>query len=254
MAQQQQIRANSESSRPVKEPGLFAKVLWHFPLYLIGMLLASLFFSIVIEWIGIAFFWSEQGAEHSRQVMLIEGGYLSSEFTRSLFMSSPSQTLSYGIESVYTWLFVDSGIMTWFHSVYQEQATSNNAIVRELNGWSEDIFEVLKAYLLASVFVTITFLIRITILVLSIPLFVLVLLVAMVEGLGRRDLRRYGAGYESSFVYHHAKRFVKPAFYVPCVVYLSWPSAVYPNLLLLPAAILLGVAVTVMTASFKKYL
>lgn len=51
-----------------------------------------------------------------------------------------------------------------------------------------------------------------TILVLSMPLFVMVLLVGMVEGFNRRDLRRYGAGYESSFVYHHAKRFVKPAF------------------------------------------
>jgi hypothetical protein len=38
------------------------------------------------------------------------------------------------------------------------------------------------------------------------------------------------------------------------MLYLSWPTAVYPNLLLLPAAILLGITVTVTTASFKKYL
>ncbi|EBX8858193.1 DUF4400 domain-containing protein, partial [Salmonella enterica] len=69
-----------------------------------------------------------------------------------------------------------------------------------------------------------------------------------------RDLRRYGAGYESSFVYHHAKKLVKPAAVVPAMLYLSWPTAVYPNLLLLPAAVLLGIAVTVTTASFKKYL
>ncbi|EJL91397.1 replicative DNA helicase [Pantoea sp. GM01] len=69
-------------------------------------------------------------------------------------------------------------------------------------------------------------LIRVTFLVLSIPLFLMAVLVAVVDGLGRRDLRRYGAANESSFVYHHAKRFVRPAFYVPCMVYLSWPSAV----------------------------
>lgn len=97
-------------------------------------------------------------------------------------------------------------------------------------------------------------LVRVTILVLSVPLFLMVVLVSLVEGLGRRDLRRYGAGYESSFVYHHAKRMVKAAIVVPMMVYLSWPTAVYPNLLLLPAAILLGVAITVTTASFKKYL
>jgi integrating conjugative element membrane protein (TIGR03747 family) len=88
-------------------------------------------------------------------------------------------------------------------------------------------------------------------LILSVPLF---LMIVLVEGLGRRNLRRYGAGYESSFVYHHAKKMVKPAIVVPVMLYLSWPTAVYPNLLLLPAAILLGVAITVTTASFKKYL
>jgi integrating conjugative element membrane protein (TIGR03747 family) len=106
----------------------------------------------------------------------------------------------------------------------------------------------------ATVYVTVITLVRVTILVLSIPLFILVVLVALTEGLGRRDIRRYGAGYESSFVYHHAKRMVKPVIYIPCMLYLSWPTAVYPNLLLLPAAILLGITVTVTTASFKKYL
>ncbi len=127
-------------------------------------------------------------------------------------------------------------------------------MVRELSDWSVWLAESLRKYLLATVYVTVTFIIRLTILVLFLPLFVMVIGVAVVEGLSRRDLRRYGAAYESSFVYHHAKRFVKPAFCVPCLLYLSWPSAVYPNLLLLPAALLLGLAITVMMSTFKKYL
>ncbi|NZA91294.1 DUF4400 domain-containing protein, partial [Escherichia coli] len=47
---------------------------------------------------------------------------------------------------------------------------------------------------------------------------------------------------------------IKPAIYIPCILYLSWPTAVYPNLLIWPAAMLLGMAVTVTMASFKKYL
>uniref|UniRef100_UPI000C0472EA TIGR03747 family integrating conjugative element membrane protein n=1 Tax=Xenorhabdus budapestensis TaxID=290110 RepID=UPI000C0472EA len=96
--------------------------------------------------------------------------------------------------------------------------------------------------------------IRLAILMLSVPLFVMVVLVALVDGLGRRDLRRYGAGYESSFVYHHAKRGIKPACIVPCVLYLSWPDVVYPTMILLPAAIILGIVVMVTTSMFKKYL
>lgn len=240
--------------RPPKEPGLLAKVLWHWPWMVIGFLLASWLCSLVIEWVGIAFFWPEEGAEHSRQVMLTESGYLSEGFTRSLLMSSPAQWLSRSIEQGYQWLFVDSGLMATLQNTWQTQAASHNAVARELNSWNDWLLSELRDYLLATVYVTLTFFIRVTILVLSVPLFALVLMVAMVEGLGRRDLRRFGAGYESSFVYHHAKQFVKPAFIVPCLIYLSWPSAIYPNLLLLPAAILLGVAVTVTMASFKKYL
>ncbi|HGL5836949.1 TPA: TIGR03747 family integrating conjugative element membrane protein, partial [Enterobacter kobei] len=144
--------------------------------------------------------------------------------------------------------------LDWIKQAYDTQVHSQNAVARELNNWSGWLATTLKEYLMATVYVTVITLVRVTILVLSIPLFILVMLVALTEGLGRRDIRRYGAGYESSFVYHHAKRMVKPAVYIPCMLYLSWPAAVYPNLLLLPAAILLGIAVTVTTASFKKYL
>jgi len=131
--------------------------------------------------------------------------------------------------------------------------SGGNAVATGLSAGSRWLASVLQEYLLAKVYVAVVTLIRVTILVLSIPLFLMVV-VAVVDGLGRRDLRRYGAAYESSFIYHHAKRFVKPAFYVPCMVYLSWPSAVYPNLLLLSAALMLGMALAVLTASFKKYL
>ena len=73
---------------------------------------------------------------------------------------------------------------------------------------------------------------RVTILVLSVPLFILVAIEEIADGMVRRDLRRYGAVYESSFIYHHAKRVVKPVAYIPCVLYLSALFAVYPNLLL----------------------
>lgn len=112
----------------------------------------------------------------------------------------------------------------------------------------------LREYLLATVYVTLVFLIRVTILVLSVPLFVMVAAIGIVDGLVRRDLRRYGAAYESSFIYHHAKRWIKPATCLPCVIYLSMPFAVYPNILLLPAALLLGLVISLTTGAFKKYL
>jgi integrating conjugative element membrane protein (TIGR03747 family) len=240
--------------QPPKKHGLLYNMLWGWPWALVGILLASLFFSLVIEWAGMLFLWPDAGAAHSEQVMNTELGWLSTEFTRSLMLSQPSVTLVHWITQAYQWAFVDSGFTGWISHQYSAQLASHNAITRETGRWSAWLAAETRDYLQAAIWVTIITLIRATILVLSVPLFVLVLLVALTEGLGRRDLRRYGAAYESSFVYHRAKALVKPALYIPCMLYLSWPTAVYPNLLLLPAAILFGLAVTVTVASFKKYL
>ncbi|CQH48931.1 putative inner membrane protein [Yersinia enterocolitica] len=147
---------------------------------------------------------------------------------------------------------MNSGFLGWLQSA--QSSNSGNALTDGLNVSGAWLIQVAREYLMASMYVTLVFLMRVTILVLSVPLFVLVALVGIVDGMVRRDLRRYGAGYESSFLYHHAKRFVKPAVYIPCILYLSAPFSVYPNLLLLPAALLMGLAISVTMGSFKKYL
>ncbi len=186
-------------------------------------MLSSLLLSLLIEYIGIAFFWPEAGAAHSEAVMNTELGWLSTEFTRSLLLSEPSVTVVRWVSTAYQWAFVDSGFLDWVRQQYAHQMHSDNAVTREINSWSGWLAGYLREYLLATVWISIITLVRVTILVLSVPLFVLVVVVALVEGLGRRDLRRYGAGYESSFVYHHAKKLVKPAAVVPAMLYLSGP-------------------------------
>ncbi len=131
---------------------------------------------------------------------------------------------------------------------------TGNGVTDGINVGAIKAFQIGEQYLLATFFVLQIVIMRVTILVLSIPLFILVIIVAVVDGLVRRDLRRYGAAYESSFVYHHAKRIIKPAIYIPCVLYLSLPFAVYPNFLLLPSIFLIGIAISVTIGCFKKYL
>lgn len=251
MAQESTSQAVQQTAPP-KRPGLLMTVLWDMPWWIIGMLLVSLLFSLIVEYIGIAFFWPEQGAEHSRVVMVTESGYFAEGFTRSLLLSAPVTSVSNWITLGYQWLFVDSGFLGWLQST--QSGNSGNAVTDGLNFGGAWLVNTAREYLLASMYVTLVFLMRVTILVLSVPLFVLVALVGIVDGMVRRDLRRYGAGYESSFLYHHAKRFVKPAVYIPCVLYLSAPFSVYPNLLLLPAALLMGLAISVTMGSFKKYI
>jgi hypothetical protein len=84
---------NNQPQQPIqpRKHGLFYNVLWGWPWMLIGMFFASLLVSLVIEYVGMAFFWTELGALHSEAVMHTEMGYLSSEFTRRR-ISGPSWT------------------------------------------------------------------------------------------------------------------------------------------------------------------
>lgn len=47
-----------------------------------------------------------------------------------------------------------------------------------------------------------TFVVRLVILVMTIPLFLMAAFTGLVDGLVRRDLRKFGAGRESSYLYH----------------------------------------------------
>lgn len=241
-----------QQTAPPKQPGLFITLFWLMPWKVIGILLASLLVSLIIEYAGMTFIWAGEGAEHSRQVMLTESGYLSEGFTRSLILSQPVVAISAWIQQAYQWVFVDTGFISWVNTA--RSVHSQGGTVETLSRAGSWLARALWEYLQATVYVTIIFAIRVAILVLSVPLFIMVSVIGIVDGLVRRDLRRYGAGYESSFVYHHAKRYVKPAMYGPCMLYLAWPTAVWPNLLLLPSAIMLGFVLTVVTGAFKKYL
>ncbi|MCR8044895.1 DUF4400 domain-containing protein, partial [Pseudomonas aeruginosa] len=70
----------------------------------------------------------------------------------------------------------------------------------------------------------------------------------------RRDVRRFGAGRESGFIYHRAKASLMPLAVLPWVTYLALPISVHPLVILLPSAAMLGMAVSLTAGSFKKYL
>ncbi|WP_299259651.1 TIGR03747 family integrating conjugative element membrane protein [uncultured Kushneria sp.] len=221
-----------------KRSGLVGTLL-KLPFTLMAIVVVSIFCSIVIEWIGIYFDWfSQTGSDHAYQTMVSEMGYLDSQFTRSLLVSAPVEFANRIVDTCYQWLFVKSGVAAWAESGSDSE------------GW----LGVVKTYLQAGMYVTLMTLTRCVILILTSPLFVLAALVGFTDGLVSRDLRRFGAGRESAFIYHHAKRMVTPIFLTGWLVYLSLPFSIHPNLFLLPCALLFGMMIAIATSSFKKYL
>ena len=205
-----------------------------------GTLLVSLLFSLVTEWVGMVWLWPEQGAQHSQQMMLTELGWFAENVRRSLLMADPVALLGNVLQHIWQWLLREVGLERWLVWLRDQPE------VAWLHG--------LSAYLQAAAYIVMTFVLRVFILLLTAPLFLLAALAGFTDGLVRRDIRRFGCGYESGFVYHHAKRTVMPVFWLAWIVYLSLPFPVVPWIILLPAAFLFGLSISIATGSFKKFL
>ncbi|MFK0033752.1 TIGR03747 family integrating conjugative element membrane protein [Pseudomonas monteilii] len=230
-----------------KRPGLIFGTL-ELCLRLLGLLFASLIFSVVLEFVGMVWFWPEQGWHHSHAMWLTELVWLSDHFKHSLLVEEPAQATAKVLEHLNEWVVVRSG---WAQSDTQLKLLSHEMSVQ---GQFAQAYVALQDYLLAALFTVFTFIVRLTVLILAIPLFLLAGITGAVDGLMRRDIRKFSADRESSFVYHRAKRTLLPLMVTPWVIYLSLPTSVNPNWVLLPCAALLGWMVAITAATFKKYL
>ena len=239
--------AQNTPPQPIQQPGLIVSAIGSI-LRIIGLLIASLLFSILIEFAGMLLFWNDQGWRHSQAMLSSELGWLSEHFKASLIIQQPGQTIVQWLDFLNQWLLVKTG----FADFAQQARVSSQG-----NGfwtWTNQFYVSIEDFVLAAVYVTFTFVVRLTILVLSTPLFLLASFTGFVDGLIRRDLRKFGAGRESSFVYHRAKRAVIPLLIVPWVIYLSLPFSLNPMAVFFPCAVMLGIITAITATTFKKYL
>ncbi|MDR2450313.1 MAG: TIGR03747 family integrating conjugative element membrane protein, partial [Candidatus Accumulibacter sp.] len=210
------------------------------PFHLFGVLCGSLLLSIVIECLGIAFFWPEQGEGHAREMLDYELGQFSEHFRQSALVSEPGTMARKAVGQAHEWLFVKSGLEAWRREVSGE---ANKPIrARSFREHLGRAYARAETYVIAAAYVALVFLARLLVLLLSLPLFLLAGLTGLVDGLARRDVRRFGAGRESGFVHHRARASLAPLAVLPWALYLALPVRVAPLFILLPGAALLGLA------------
>ena len=216
----------------------------------IAWLLGALLFSILIEWAGMVFWWSEQGLDHSRRMLEREIQYLDGDFRRSLLSPDPAGFARQLAGRVHHGLFEATGwidFMQWVSGPPQPGESGLRPLLHRL-------YSPAGEFLVAAMQVTQVFCVRLAVLSLSTPVFFLFGLVGLVDGLVRRDLRRWGGGRESSFVYHYARRSVMPLVVSAWVGYLALPFSLHPAWIVLPFSALLALVITVTAGTFKKYL
>ncbi|PUB42722.1 TIGR03747 family integrating conjugative element membrane protein [Pseudomonas sp. GV047] len=233
--------------QPIQHPGLIVSTIT-LVLRIIGLLIASLLFSILMEFAGLLLFWGDQGWRHSQAMLTSELGWLSEHFKSSLLIQQPRQTIVQALDFLNQWLLVNTG----FAGFAQQARVSSND--NSFWGWINSLYVSIEDFVLAAVYVSFTFVVRLTILVLSTPLFLMAVLTGLIDGLMRRDLRKFGAGRESSFVYHRAKRAVIPLLFVPWGIYLSLPFSVNPMAIFLPCSAMALITTVITATTFKKYI
>ena len=218
----------------VRRPGLLGWITL-LPGVLVGFCLGAWMLAIALEWLGEAFLWRNTSASHSGQVL----------------------------QATWQWWQGFTGAPVWL--VQNLMLVSNKlqqgivTLVCSLNGqsglfWTEAVTTVIRCALLSAGNVTLTFLLRLAILLQALPLFMLTVTIGFIDGLVRRDLRRFGAGHESGFVYHHARRMISSSLVVTGLVWLVMPVFVEPEYVLVPGAVGSGLTLSVAGGAFKKYI
>lgn len=169
---------------PARLPGLIGWLAL-LPGVLIGFCLGAWMLAIALEWLGEAFLW--RNACTSRNELILQATW---QWWRN-FAGAP------------VWLVEGLAIVS--DTLQQGIA----ALISSLNGqsglfWTETVITVIRCALLSACNVILTFLLRLAILWQALPLFALTITIGLIDGLIRRDLRRFSAGHDSGFVYHHA--------------------------------------------------
>ena len=226
------------------------------PFHFLGVMFGSLLAAIVVEWIYLYLFWPEAGWRHAQQMFEYELSWLSQDLIHSVVIKEPGRTATWLAQTVYDWLMVKTGVLDSINALTQYARTSSpQQIVNfDLRYETGRVMIKLQDYGLAALYTVLTFCVRMVILTMTIPLFLLAGFTGLVDGLVRRDLRKFGSGQESSYLYHKARGAIIPVSIMPWTVYLAMPVSVSPLLILGPCAVLIGGAVNMTAANFKKHL
>ena len=196
----------------------------------------TVFVAWMIEVVGMSYFW---GAEHSREVLEAELSYLG-DFNRNLLtcFNPAEMALRFG-----RWIN-DAVNFLHLRDIAGTLAKGGKHSIGEYAANGIDI-------LINTFFI---FAVRLAICVSAATGFVLVGVVAFIDGLVERDIRRACGGIESAMLYHRSKRMIAPLTMLSFGFYMTLPFSIHPTVVFLPIMAIVGYMIFMTVKSFKKYL
>ena len=227
-----------------------------------GLLFMALFSWLVrlaIEIVGSYTLWKEQGTRHAQRMVQQDMDYIAAA-PRSLLVDDTAafaRRLCGWIARPYERL----GVPSWHARLDPAPGSPEEAALAASLGASKGTARAARAigrhlsrWALSSMYVAQDVALRLSVALFALPAFALACLVGVVDGLVRRDLRRWQGGRESSFVYHHAKRYTVWALTGGFSLYLTWPFGGFnPAYMVLVFTVLVAATLSTTVAAFKKY-
>ena len=245
---------SSGSERP-KPRGPVAAVI-ALALAFLASVVTSLFLGTVLEIIGLYTLWPDEGIAHAQSHVAEDLVYIE-QFPRSVLVAD---TVGFAQDMAVwaRWPLDKLGVPQLIAratsadpNVSTDPKLGKNAIFKlmrrdyiELIKWVDVFYHVLQDTA-----------IRLSVAFFALPAFFLAVMVGLVDGLVKRDLRKWCGGRESSFVYHHAKQFTGWALTGGFALYLAWPFRGFnPTYMVLIFTVLVAATLSLTVSSFKKYL
>lgn len=231
---------------------------------LLSITLSSWFIGVVIEIAGGYVFWRDQGVRHAQEMVRQDLEYIAAA-PRSLLIPD---TMGFSIQMT-QWVrlpYEKLGVLRWYQHMHAAQGGNTTAslpaflrfdsvpALKGIASSSVGFFKTLSEWAVISMFVLQDVLLRLSTAAFAMPAFVLACLMGVIDGLVRRDRRRWSGGRESSFIYHHSKRYVGWALTGGFALYLSWPFGGFnPAYMVLVFTVLVAFTLSTTVGAFKKY-
>lgn len=223
---------------------------------LLSITLTSWFVGMAIEIGGSMFFWKGQGIPHAQAVVKQDLEYIAAA-PRSLLVPD-TVDFSLKLLGYIRRPYERFGVIRWYQNSrtpYAEPAGQViNPALRGLRVATAKASTLMSEWAVISMLVAQEVALRLSIAAYAMPAFVMACLMGVIDGLVRRDRRRWTGDRESSFVYHHSKRYTAWAVTGGFSLYLAWPFPGFnPAYMVLVFTVLVAGFLSTTVSAFKKY-
>jgi integrating conjugative element membrane protein (TIGR03747 family) len=147
-----------------------------------GYLILGLVFSILMEWLGLVFWWPEEGTHHSRAMLEQELGYLGLYHQDHPLFADPKGFAQAFADQFYHYVIEATGLASGIQRLNAPATAHDSTVVKISRGF----YQPLASYVIATITISQVYALRLAVLVLSMPVFVLAGIVGLTDALVAR--------------------------------------------------------------------